>query len=334
MNDAELLRAWLLLILGTAGASIFAGSEMGAYAINRVRLSLRASLSRGKGTPRMLSSARTLKDELDNPTRLLAALLLGYNITSYLAAEGLTMLLEHWGFGSFGILVFTVFIATPLLFVVNDAAPKELFRLQSDRLMYAVAPLLRLVRCFFLYTGVLPVIGWLTKRLAALVPGGISETTTPRQNMAELLKEGARHGVISESQASLLDRAMSLRDTSVGDEMIPWLRCHTLSETWSRSRVLDFISAYPQSRFPLVNTKGQLLGLVDAIDVLTNPDASLTSLARPAMELDPVLSVRDALARLNAAGQRLAVVKLRGKPVGIVTAKDLVEPLTGELEAW
>lgn len=331
---AEHLPHFLFLIIGTAGASFAAGAEMGAYALNRVRLNLRAR-SAG-GTPKLLSSARMLHDELANPTRTLAALLLTYNLMSYIAAEGLTGLLHDLlGLNEVQTLLFTVFIATPILFAINDAGPKEVFRLAGERLMYPLAPLLRLQRVILQYTLVLPAVQWLAHAADRLLPGGAAfDVQTPRQNVAELLKEGAKHGVISETQASLLDRAMSLRDTSVGDEMVPWPRCRVIQDDWSRSRVLDFISAYPQSRFPLVNSKGAILGVVDALDICVTPNATLAQLCRPHVVVEPDMSVRAALSRLNDADARLAIVKLRGKPVGLVTEKDLIEPLTGEIAAW
>ncbi|CAN5864353.1 hypothetical protein BH11PLA1_BH11PLA1_10020 [soil metagenome] len=333
--ELETIRNWTLLVVGTFGASIFAGSEMGAYALNRVRLSLRTRSASARGTPALLSSAKTLAREVESPSRLLAALLLGYNFASYVAAEGLTGLLEGAGLGEWGVLLFTIFLATPVLFVVNDAAPKEIFRLRADRVMYVLAPMLRITRAVFQWTLILPFTQFVAARVASRIPGGSDPGTGgARQNMAELLKEGARHGVMSEAQVTLLDRAMSLRDTPVIDEVVPWSRCHVIDERWERSRVLELIARYPQTRFPLVSARGRVTGIVDAIDILTQPGKSPRDLATPVFELAPELGVREALTRMSAARARLAIVLQRGRPIGLVTAKDLIEPLTGELAAW
>ncbi|HZW05487.1 MAG TPA: CBS domain-containing protein, partial [Phycisphaerales bacterium] len=57
-------------------------------------------------------------------------------------------------------------------------------------------------------------------------------------------------------------------------------------------------------------------------------------LMKPAVRLAAGVPVRDAMKRLMGAGERMAVVVENGRPIGLVTMKDLVEPLTGELRAW
>ncbi|MFN9132234.1 MAG: CBS domain-containing protein, partial [Phycisphaerales bacterium] len=65
-----------------------------------------------------------------------------------------------------------------------------------------------------------------------------------------------------------------------------------------------------------------------------NPGRPPRELASPAVTISISTSVREALAAMRASSARLAVVIDRSKPVGIVTFKDLVEPLTGELGEW
>ncbi|MBL0871269.1 MAG: DUF21 domain-containing protein [Phycisphaerales bacterium] len=345
MTTTEIVIAVALIVLGTIGASVCAGAEMGLYAINRVKLALRDRAG--------IRSAKILRGELDRSATTLAVFLLGYNFTSYLAAEGLTTLLrEGWGLGNWGVILFSIFVATPVLFVVNDALPKEVFRIRADRLMEPLASTLRAVRVLLTWTGVVPVIRVLTKFVAGLIPGGgasgetEAEVRLSRENIAELLKEGARHGAISESQVGLLDGAMGLRGTTVGDELIPWHRCRVIREDWTRGKVLDYLAAYPTSRLPLVDARGEVLGVVESVKVCiaaaesaasSTTSAWLKNLAGKPVELSPKTGVREALATLIEAGETLAVVRApvpggapagtRGRVIGIVTVSDLLDPL-------
>lgn len=345
MTTTEIIIAAALIVLGTIGASVCAGAEMGLYAINRVKLALRDRAG--------IRSARILRGELDRSATTLAVFLLGYNFTSYLAAEGMTTLLrEGWGLGNWGVILFSIFVATPVLFVVNDALPKEVFRIRADRLMEPLASTLRAVRVLLTWTGVVPAIRLLTRFVAGLIPGGgesgetEAEVRSSRENIAELLKEGARHGAISESQVGLLDGAMGLRGTTVGDELIPWHRCRVIREDWSRGKVLDYLAAYPTSRLPLVDARGEVLGVVESVRVCIaaaesgasgKGSAWLKNLAGKPVELSPKTGVREALAALVEAGETLAVVRAplpsgapvgtRGRVIGIVTVSDLLDPL-------
>ena len=46
------------------------------------------------------------------------------------------------------------------------------------------------------------------------------------------------------------------------------------------------------------------------------------------------LPLRTALRRLQLRGAGIAIVTDGDRPVGVVTVKDLVEPITGELTSW
>lgn len=349
MTTTQIVIAAALIVLGTVGASVCAGAEMGLYAINRVKLALRDRAG--------IRSAKILRGEIERSASTLVVFLLGYNFTSYLAAEGMTTLLrEGWGLGNWGVILFSIFVATPVLFVVNDALPKEVFRIRADALMEPLASTLRAVRVLLTWTGVVPVLRLLTKFVAGLIPGGggasgetEAEVRSSRENIAELLKEGARHGAISESQVGLLDGAMGLRGTTVGDELIPWHRCRVIREDWSRGKVLDYLAAYPTSRLPLVDARGEVLGVVESVRVCIAAAEStalsgaaggagwLRNLAVSPVELEPTIGVREALATLVDAGETLAVVRAvvpvgapagtRGRVIGVVTVSDLLEPL-------
>jgi CBS domain containing-hemolysin-like protein len=57
---------------------------------------------------------------------------------------------------------------------------------------------------------------------------------------------------------------------------------------------------------------------------------------RPAVTFSPSTSIGEALDAMRTGRQAMAIVTERGtdEPLGLLTLKDLVEPLTGELAAW
>ena len=50
--------------------------------------------------------------------------------------------------------------------------------------------------------------------------------------------------------------------------------------------------------------------------------------------LTPNMAVDRALGKLRAAGQRMALVGTPEAPIGLVTLKDLVRTISGELSDW
>ncbi|HYE03395.1 MAG TPA: CNNM domain-containing protein [Phycisphaerales bacterium] len=326
------IAGWVALaVVGIAGSALCSGTETGLYTLNRVRLSVRAAHA-GPGPGR---AARLLQAEVEHPDRALAALLIANTFFNNLGAVALTGLLAGAGYSEWGLIALEVLILTPVLFVVAETLPKEVFRAEADHLMPRAVYFLLGVRWLLTATLILPAVGWIARRLTRLL-GTHAEASlgSARQRIAALLKEGARHGVLSEAQTTLLDRAMAMRDTTVGDEMLPWARVRTLSEAQPWRQVAQVLRQAPFSRYPVLDGSGRVVGVVEHLDLCLAPGTAPGRLARPAISISPRTPVREALAQLTRAGARLAIVSRGERPLGIVTAKDLVEPLTGELAAW
>ncbi|MFN0010787.1 MAG: CNNM domain-containing protein [Phycisphaerales bacterium] len=333
LSGSEVLGYCALSLAGLIGSALCAGGEMGCYTVNRVRLNLRARAA--ALDPGSDEAARVLAAELEHPARLLAVLLVGYNLFSYFLSLGLTALLEARGYTEWLIIILSTVLIGPVLFVLIDTLPKELFRAEADTLTYAIARPVRWFRVLLTATLVLPAVQ-ATARFASHLLGGGDDSAIPtaRERMAALLKEGVRHGALSESQVTLLDRAMALRDATVRDEMTPWPRVHKLPLDTEPRRALELACAAGSTRFPVVDARGQVVGVVNHLDLALQPGRTLADLMQPPVFLSPGLSVRAALLQLSETDSPLAVVIADGRPVGVATAKDLVEPLTGELAAW
>jgi CBS domain containing-hemolysin-like protein len=91
------------------------------------------------------------------------------------------------------------------------------------------------------------------------------------------------------------------------------------------------------SRWPVVDSKGEPVGVLHVLDLLRAAPASVQCAAdvmRPRFALDAGTPVRSALRRMQQAHEPIALITQGDRPVGIATFKDLVEPLTGELASW
>ena len=329
MTGQETLFWAALAVAGIVGSALCSGLEMGLYSLSRVRLDLRASASPPD------RCARMLHHELERPDRMLTTLLLGNNAFNYVGILGVTALLEGAGYSEAAIIAFNVLLVTPVLLVVAESAPKEVFRVGADRFTPAFAGPLMAMRWLFTVVGVLPallVIGRWSARLLGAPTGDAAGDA--RQRVAVLLQEGAGHGVLSESQSSLLDRALVLGNARVGDEMVAWTGVRTVGADWPRGRIVAALSQAGYTRLPVVDGRGRVVGVLRQMDVFLRPRASVRELLTPVPRLDRGLSVQDALGVMRREGATLAIVERGGRPLGIVTVKDLVEPLIGDIREW
>ncbi len=322
MNTPEQI-AWLALAAaGLVGSAVWSGVETGCYTLNRVRLSVRAS-----GGDR---AAIRLRRSIERPESLLATLLVGNNISNYLGAFGMTALLGGLGYSESKVVLVNTMVLTPLVLVFCESLPKEIFRRASDTLTYRFAGMLELCSRLFNLLGILPLLVWIGRGIGRLV--GLSsgvELATSRERVAMLLKEGGASGTISDTQSTLIDRATAFTRATVGQEMIPWTRVRTIPSDIPAPQAAKAVIAAGHAAFPLVDRAGRIKGTARAIDVLLDPDAPLDTHRKPPVFVREETRVVEALRLLQASGQSLAIVERGGRPVGIVTVKDLVEPLVG-----
>ena len=137
-------------------------------------------------------------------------------------------------------------------------------------------------------------------------------------------------------QATLTDRILTLRDKRVQGVMVPWRNVVTLPAGADRVAREALIRSRNFTRLPVVNDAGRVVGVLSWVDAVLDPGRSTFDLAGPALTFPADTRLVDALSEMRRARHTIAVVCRPDskQPVGIVTMKDLVEPLTGELAAW
>ena len=329
------------MVIGFAGSALFSGLETGAYSINRVRLQVFAH----QGDRR----AVRLRRMIENPTTLLATLLIGNNITNQLGTSALTALFEMRGFGVLAITVLTTAVVTPLLFVVGETLPKDLFSAHADRLMYRLEPVLSVARLVFRYTGLTPLV-WLISAgfMRLLHEEDAGAAFHPRRQVQDLVKEGVGYGLLSDEQSALVERVLDLAELTVGDEMVAWEEVIRVPVDEPGAILWWLADETSRSRFPVVGEGGEVVGVVDVWEALRGEregGATVAELMGPVFTMPAEWSVRRGLREMQRGRVKLAVVMgTRGDgdegavgavgAVGVVTVKDLVEPMTGELVTW
>jgi len=330
MPDSDLLFWGVVMLLGFLGSALFSGMETGSYRLNRVRLYVYASQG--------YWSAKSLERVVAKPASLIGTLLIGNNLCNYAGTAGLGVILASMDMPVWQAVLINTVLVTLVLFVFGETLPKDLFAAHADRLMYPLAKLLVFLRALFTWTGVLPFVVAISALAIKVVGKGEGGALTPRKRVEQLVREGAGVGLISSEQTELAQRALALSKRRVQAECTPWQYVVKVFETTERRALCRMVQESPRSRMPVVNSRGQIVGVVDMIDALLvdeNEKMPVRAAMEPAVFLPGSTTVREALARLQNEHIGLAIVtRFDGKPAGVVTMKDLVEPLTGEITNW
>lgn len=324
---------WVLVaVAGVLGSALFSGLETGIYRLNRVRLHLLSAQQN--------PSARSLERMLRSPHRLLGTLLIGTNVFNYLSSLGITALLKGAELSDKQIVLVVAVILTPILLIFGEVLPKDLFQNLTDRITYPFARPLAWIQRLFLWIGALPLIDLTSMVLSKLIGGSkfAGLTLHPRRVVTQLMQESVGLGLLSPYQSEMIDRVLHPTETHVRDAMIGWAKVQTIRENQPPEAVWALADRSPYSRFPLLDQNGKVIGGVHVFDVLLHEPAAcppLGALARPMPRIDPQASLGHALEQLRQAGSPIGLVANRDdRPLGIVTVKDLVEPVIGDLESW
>ncbi len=317
-----------LLAVGVGLSALYSGMETGIYQINKFRLELRCeSGSR---------SARLLKRLLSNYNNLLAVLLIGTNIAAYAATFAISAMFMLGGAGG-ATHWYTIAAATPILFIFGEAVPKNIFHRLAERLVYRLSWLLSVSSIIFQACGLSPLLrgfSWLLMRLTAA--GRRDVQPVGYERFAAIVAEGRASGVLTHSQSIMADRVVRLSRIRLVDVMVAMKSACVAPQEISRDELIDLVSQHNYSRIPLLNSSGNVAGILDIYDVLL--DEGLTkpaTLARAPLVLPANTTVTDALCEMQRSRTAMAVVTAANeKHIGIVTIKDLVEEIVGELQAW
>jgi putative hemolysin len=305
---------------------------MGIYSLNTMRLNLLAD--RGN------HAAQRLRPYMERYEALVSSTLIGTNIGDYAASAFVTAGLLHLSVGAHQAELYATAIVTPLILVFGNIVPKERFRVATDQWMYPLAWFLVGWTRITQWTGLPAGLSWLGRRLLAwLDPGRAAQEKDllPRARMLRGLREGIERGGLSDLQRDTFERVMRLSGVRVNSVMVPHQRAAMIPESISRGDFLRIARMAHFSRLPVYRRNPRkVIGVVHVFDVLSDPEQHpVKEHVRPVHQLKPSDPVPLALRQMQVAGQTIAIINnTHGQCIGLLTIKDLVEEIVGEIEEW
>ncbi len=320
---------WVILaVLGLIGSMIFSGMETGLYTISRLRLQLRS----WRKEPAALQIERWLRQ----PAAVLAGLLIWQNICNFAVAAAATVMMRHAGITDQFQALLTAFILTPIMLLFAEIVPKDMFLIHADQWTYRLVGFLKSALRFITIIPLLPLL-MLLNILALRLFREDNSTASAGPAVLIFAEESSATGLISNTQRDLISRALRMAHVVVGDVMVHWTGVIGIPQTISRVGFCALVRRYNVSRLPVLGRNAEdVLGVVNVVDVLGRRDGfNIKANLQKPITLFPEQSVRSAITLMQSARQTIAVVVNRqGRPVGLVTMKDLVEELIGELQSW
>jgi len=231
---------------------------------------------------------------------------------------------------------YTIATGTPFLFIFSQSVPKNVFQRLAERIVYRLAWALCVSSILFNACG----LSWLVRAFSRLLmwlsrARYATGQALADQGLAAIVTEGRASGVLTHFQSMMAERVHRLDEVSLADVMVPMASAVSAPAGLRPDELIELVRDQNYSRLPLLDSAGQVVGILDTYEVLMGAAAAGVRTAQEPLVLPAETSVTDALYKIQRARAAMAVVADPDqRHVGIVTIKDLVEEIVGELSAY
>lgn len=326
------LQVILLVVLGLciASSGLLSGSETAIVAVPRERAHQLAEQGR-KG-----KRLETLLADLEGT---IGTLLVANNFVNILAASAATALAIALVGETWGPWLATAAV-TAIILIVGEITPKTLATRRPDQFALAVAgALYRLTRVLDPITAVFVAISRGILRLFGVTQQNQAAAIT-EADIRALAVLGERSGEIEPSEREFIDSLFETTDRPVREVMTPRVDIVTLGTTPTVADIRQVVTETGHSRYPVVEREGDLdhlVGIVyvkDLLRVAEDPEpAEILGMLREPLYIPESATVMEALHLLRQKRSGFAaVLDEHGGVEGILTIKDLVSELVGEIQ--
>ncbi len=318
----------VILSVCVLASGFFSGSETALVGIQRERVEqLQATDRRGRHVDALTR----------DPDAMLSTLLVANNFVNILGASVATVLFvdllgEDWGpWAATG-------AVTSVILVIGEITPKSLATRFPERYSLFVAPtvarltrVLRPVSRFFLAIsrGFMRLFG---------VRAGDENSGVTEDDIRAMSVLAERSGDIEAAEREIIHSLFSLADLTVRDVMTTRVEIHSLGSPVDFAEVKEAVAATGHSRFPVITDDlDNVLGVLYVKDLIGMPHepspSDIHRVMRPPVFVPETKSVLDLLLEMRESRFTFTLVSdEHGGVEGLVTTKDLIKELVGELQ--
>lgn len=324
----------LFLIFATA---FFVAAEYALVASRRSRVE---SLAQKGSKP-----AQLLLTALDATARYVAGIQVGITVCG-LAMGSLTeplvsRTIEDWigpRLPSSVSFILSLIIVTFVLVVIGELVPKYLTIRHPERVaLVLIRPLRLVVLLVSPIASVAQAVGGMILKPLGVDINSMKDTSISREELTMLVRAGENEGMLEESHANVVTRALRFDKLDAADIMIHRLDIKWIDVALNREDCFEACAKIPHSRILVcrgdVDDTVGILYIQDLMRHDSDKDFSLESLVRPIELVPENLTLNKIVNRMRELrSQILLVVDEYGGTSGLITLEDVVEEVFGEIE--
>jgi putative hemolysin len=316
----------IVLIILIMLSSFFSASETALMSISKIRVR--------RMVEENVKGANKVKILVDNPSGLLAAILVGNNVVN-IASSSLATVIAINIFGSKGVAISTV-LMTVLILIFGEITPKTLASQNSEQISLKVANPLFIVSTIF---KPVVIITTTISNFFVKLFGGKTDGNKPfitEDELKTIVDVSEEEGILKSEEKDMIHNVFQFGDLYAKDVMVQRVDMIALDIEESLDNIILLIKEEGYSRIPIyLDNIDNVVGILNVKDIIFMEDTKDFNLKNYMREITYTYEFRKAtelFKDMNKNRQHMVVVLDEyGGTVGIVTIEDLIEEIVGEI---
>ena len=312
-------------------SAFFSSSETAFTAVSKIKL--RQLIDQN------VKGAEKLSEMLENPKKLITAILIGNNLANVAATVlGTTLLSSLFSvinldssFVSVSLMTLTL---TLLLLIFGEITPKTLAFKNPEKLCLLVIKPMQLI--LFLFAPFVYLFSLFSRFIGYIFGmGNEMNQLVTTDEIKSIVKLGEEEGVLEKEEQEMIEGIFDFSDRIVREIMTPRTDAICVNVSHSLEDAIMLINACGHSRVPVYEDKiDNVLGIVYAKDFLkkSRKNVTIRNLMRKATFVPETKSIIELLKLMKNNKVHIAIiVDEYGGMSGLVTMEDIIEEIFGEI---
>ncbi|MDY6011377.1 hemolysin family protein [Clostridium sp.] len=320
----------ILLLVLLVLSSFFSMSETALMSLSKIRI--RHMVEEG------VKGAKLVEKLIEDPNKLLGAILIGNNIVNIGASSIATSLAVKLSGGSDSAVIVVTAIMTVLILIFGEITPKSIAKQKSEQVSLKVSKPIKL--CVFIFKPFVAVFTIISSVFIRLF-GGDPKATEPfitEEELKTMVGVSEEEGVLEDVEKEMIFNVFDFADLQVKDVMVQRVDVTAVEVNDSYEDLLKIIKEDQYSRIPVYDdTIDDIVGILNVKDLIIEGDKGgdfkVTEYMREPLYTFEFKKITELFNEMKKTRNHMAVVLDEyGGTVGIVTIEDLVEEIVGDIQ--
>ena len=327
MDSSDASRIIILFIL-LACSAFFSSAETCLTTVNKMRI-------RSLADEKVKNAGLVLK-LIENPTKLLSAILIGNNIVNLTSFS--IQLAHKLGFSNLVSVATGIGtgVLTILVLIFGEIVPKSLATMNSEKLALVYAkPVYGLTT---ILTPLSYVMNGISNGLLRILPIDISKRPRITENeLRTIVDVSHQEGVLESEEHQMITNVVDFGDSLAKDVMVPKMDVAFANVNLSYNELVEQYTEHTFTRMPVYNdSRDNVVGIVNLKDFFfyqgSKKDFSLTDIMREPYFTYEYKKISELFFEMKQDSIPMAIVLDEyGSTSGILTIEDLIEEIVGEI---